>query len=360
MLLKTLHRLPLVLLSCCLLALSACSRQAPVAAEAFVFGTRVELLTWGADEAVADAAMGEVLREYDRLHNAFHAWRPSEVTELNAAIAAGRPHKVSPELAALLDVASDMAAAGDYLFDPGIGLLVKLWGFHGDEFVAALPPTQELQRLRLAHPSIADLHIVDGVVSSDNPLTQLDFGGYLKGVALDRAAVILRSHGVNNALVNIGGNVLALGARGEQPWRVGIRHPRAEEAGGAPLATLELHDGEAIGASGDYQRYFELNARRYCHIIDPRSAEPAFATQSLTVLVAAGKDAGMRSDVWSKPLFIAGDQWPSLARQLGAGSVLRVDAGGRISASASMRERLTFTAGDDIDITVIDLAERQR
>jgi thiamine biosynthesis lipoprotein len=177
-------------------------------------------------------------------------------------------------------------------------------------------------------------------------LVALDFGGYLKGVALDRAAAIFKARGIGNALINIGGNVLALGSKGSQPWRVGIRHPRPEQAGGAPLATLELRDGEAIGTSGDYQRFFELEGHRYCHLIDPRNGAPATGTQALTVLIPPGADAGMRSDVLSKPLFIAGADWPALAKKLGANQVLRVDASGKISATAAMQARLSFETAD--------------
>ncbi len=145
-------------------------------------------------------------------------------------------------------------------------------------------------KLVAAKPSIADLTFKGRVVTAKNPAVALDFGGYLKGVALDRAAAIFKARGIGNALINIGGNVLALGKKGDQPWRVGIRHPRPEQAGGAPLATLELRDGEAIGTSGDYQRFFELDGRRYCHLIDPRSGAPATGTQALTVLIPAGHE----------------------------------------------------------------------
>jgi len=140
--------------------------------------------------------------------------------------------------------------------------------------------------------------------------------------------------------------VLALGRKGDQPWRVGIRHPRPEQAGGAPLATLELRDSEAIGTSGDYQRFFELDGQRYCHLLDPRSGSPADGTQAVTVLIPAGADTGMLSDVLSKPLFIAGSNWPALAKKLGASQVLRVDAAGKISATAAMKARLSFEPAD--------------
>lgn len=322
--------------------LAACGPRAPVGQEAYVFGTRVELLVWDAPEAQAHAAMGEVLREFDRLHRTYHAWQPSELTALNAAIAAGRPHEVSAELAQLIRTAQILAAQGEHLFDPGIGKLVELWGFHDDEFKPALPDAAALTRLVAARPSIAELRLDERRVASANPAVALDFGGYLKGVALDRAAAILKARGIGNALINIGGNVLALGSKGGTPWRVGLQHPRAAAAGGLPLATLELHDGEAIGTSGDYQRYFEIDGRRYCHLIDPRSGMPAQGTQAVTVLIPPAANAGMLSDVLSKPLFIAGDDWPRLAQKLGATQVLRVDAAGNIAVTGALKARLSF------------------
>jgi FAD:protein FMN transferase len=328
------------------LLLAACTKQTPVIQESYVFGTRVEVLVWGVPEVAAQAAAGEVLREFDRLHRTYHAWETSELTALNDAIAAGRPHEVSAELAELIRTAQQLATQGDHLFDPGIGRLVALWGFHTDEFKPVLPDDAALARLIAAKPSIADLTVTGQMVTAKNTAVALDFGGYLKGVALDRASVILRTRGIGNALINIGGNVLALGRKGNQPWRVGIRHPRPEQAGGAPLATLELRDGEAIGTSGDYQRFFQLGDRRYCHLIDPRNGTPATGTQALTVLIPPGAAAGMRSDVLSKPLFIAGTDWPALLKKLGANQVMRVDASGNISATAAMQSRLSFEPAD--------------
>ena len=331
-----------------LMLLTACSPPVPVTQEAYVFGTRVEVRVWGVAEQEAHAALGEVLREFDIMHKAYHAWQPSELTALNAALGAGRPHDVSPELAALIRNAQTLAAQGDYLFDPGIGGLVSLWGFHNDEFKAELPDADTLARQMAAKPTIAAL-TVDGLrVTSKNLSVALDFGGYLKGVALDRAANLLRARGVEHALVNIGGNVLALGNRdgkpGGQAWRVGIQHPRASSVGNVPLASLELRDGEAIGTSGDYHRFFELEGKRYCHLIDPRTGYPATGAQSVTILIPPAADTGMRSDALSKPLFISGDGWPEMARRLDVAFVLRVGADGTAVATPAMKQRLTIEA----------------
>ena len=322
-------------------ALTACRPAPPlVQQEAFVFGTRVEVIVAGQPEAEARAATGAVLREFDRLHRSYHAWQPSELSTLNAALAAGKSAEVSEELAAWLREAQALSAAGDGLFDPGIGRLIALWGFQNDEYPAQLPDPAALAAWRATPAGIADLRLDGRRVSSRSPQVAIDFGGYLKGVALDRAAAILRAHGVGNALINIGGNVMALGRKNGEPWRVGIQHPRQPGA----QATLELADGEALGTSGDYQRYFEVGGQRYSHLIDPRSGEPAQHTRALTVLIPGGAQAGMRSDALSKPLFIAGASWPALAERLGVTHVLRVDTDGRLEISAALNARLKFVA----------------
>ena len=342
--------------------LAACGQPAPWRQESYVFGTRVELLIAGVPEAQARAAGNRVLQEFDRLHRTYHAWQPSELSALNEAIAAGRALDVTPEFAGYIREAQSVAAAGDHLFDPGIGRLIALWGFQTDDIQPRLPDVAAVKALLAEHPSIADLHLDGNRVSSRNRSVALDFGGYLKGVALDRAAASLKQDGVANALINIGGNVMALGTRdakaGGAPWRVGIQHPRPQAVGGAPLASLDLRDGEAIGTSGDYHRYFEIGGRRYCHLLDPRTGFPVDATQAVTILMAPGPKAGalhtwdsasragMRSDALSKPLFIAGAEWRTMASKLGVEAALRIGADGAVSVTPALLARLKIEVPD--------------
>lgn len=325
---------------CAALLLAAC-QPAPktFTQESYVFGTRVEVTVWDPPPE-AQAAVAEVLREFDRLHRTYHAWQPSEMTAVNDAIAAGKSRDVAPEFAQFVREAQALSAQGDHLFDPGIGNEVKLWGFHDDSFKAQLPDAEALAKLVKAKPSIADVVVSGNTISSRNPAVALDFGGYLKGVALDRAVDILWRNGVSNALVNIGGNVMAIGSKGGTPWRVGIQSPRSP----TPLATLDLRDGEAIGTSGDYQRFFELDGKRYCHLIDPRTGRPAEGTEAVTVLITPRRDAGMWSDWASKPLFIAGPGWRAMAQKLGMTHVLRVGADGKVEMTDAMRERVKLEA----------------
>ncbi len=327
-----------LLLSVLSLLLTACGDGPLLRQESFVFGTRVEVVSFGAPEAQAQAAIASVLREFDRLHQHFHAWQPSPLTTLNDALARGETHVLDAETADLLTTAGSYAQRSDYLFDPAVGGLIQLWGFHSDSYVPRLPDPQALQQWLSSRPSMADLNLSGNTVSSRNRDVRIDLGGIAKGYALDRAAAILHAAGVHNALINIGGNVMALGSKGKQPWTVGIQDPR----GSGAIATLALYDGEAIGTSGDYQRFFEVDGQRFSHLLDPGTGHPASHTQAVTVLISARPQAGLLSDVTSKPVFLAGTAWREMARRFELEHVLRVDADGAIQITAGMRERLRW------------------
>lgn len=329
--------------------LAACNRTPLQEQQAYVFGTRVEVIIVSAEPEKGREAIATVLQEFDRLHRAYHAWQPSELTALNLAISQGRPQQVTRELAEFVVDAQQISAQGNYLFNPGIGQLIKLWGFQADEFKAELPAVEEINSWLAKKPSIADLTITDQIIRSTNRNVSLDLGGYLKGVALDRAAEILRLRGIHNALINIGGNVMALGSKEGTKWRVGIQHPRQPGA----IATVALEDGEAIGTSGDYQRFFELGGKRYAHLLDPRNGFPAEHTQAVTVLIPAGAKSGTLSDATSKPIFIAGpNAWHNMARLMNVAQVLRIDRDGHIFVTQSLHKRLDFI-GQPSPLTVV-------
>lgn len=344
------------LLLALLLTLTACSKEPLYQEESFVFGTRVEVSVYGEEEQHARLAVTAVMHEFQRLHNMLHAWKPSALSEINAAFSHGKPVSIGAELQSILHDAALLSAQSDDIFNPAIGGMVKLWGFHADEFKPALPDKSRLAKLLAAKPRMGDISFkkLQGnktglwEISSANPAVSLDLGGYAKGVALDRAALLLKQQGISNALINIGGNVLALGTHGSRAWRVGIQHPRKP----GPLATLELHDGEAIGTSGDYQRYFELGGLRYCHLIDPRNGQPAQGTQAVTVLTH-GDRAGVLSDATSKPIFMSGkNAWHAMARQMRIEKALLVDSEGIVHITADMQKRLEFTDANMIKLSV--------
>jgi len=131
------------------------------------------------------------------------------------------------------------------------------------------------------------------------PGMELDFGGFGKEYAADRAATLLLEAGCRHGFVNLGGDLRAFGPQPDgSAWRFGIQHPRRA---GETIASLEVAQG-GLATSGDYERYFEIDGVRYCHILDPRTGWPAHGLSSATVVAARAAAA----DAWSTALFVLG------------------------------------------------------
>jgi len=326
------------------LACAPCTAS-PVAeykASSYVFGTLAQITVLDDDPAAAQRAMGRVFREFDRMHRDLHAWQPGELVALNEAIARGEKEIVTTaEIAALIEQARRFSERSGDLFNPAIGKLVALWSFHRDRPGGPLPELSEIARLARARPRMEDLAVHGNRVTSSNPEVRLDFGGYAKGYALDRAADLLRADGITSALVNVGGNILALGSHGDAPWRVGLEDPRHPAGEARLLGTIDLADGEAIGTSGDYRRYYVVDGKRYSHIIDPRNGFPVRGVRSVTVVVPPRPGAGALSDAASKPLFIAGVAgWREAAEGLGITQALLIDDAGELHVTSDLARRL--------------------
>lgn len=318
--------------------LSGCMRNDTVHhIHGHVFGTQVEVSIYGESEERAQELGAQVLKEFDRLHHKFHAWQPSQLTALNDAIARGEVFQADEEMVDLLKSATALSEQSGNLFNPAIGHLIRLWGFQSSDITEQGPSPVEIKRWVDANPRMADL-VFDGTrISSRNKAVMIDLGGYAKGYALDRAAQILRAAHVKAALVNTGGNILAIGQPGDRPWKVGIRDPRGEGA----IASVELHDNEAIGTSGDYQRYFMKDGKRHPHIIDPRTGQTIDLVASVTIIASGGKDVGLRSDGNSKPLFITGPQhWKEMAQRLGLNEVMLIDSNRNVEMTPAMERRM--------------------
>jgi FAD:protein FMN transferase len=186
-------------------------------------------------------------------------------------------------------------------------------------------------------PRMSDLRFEGDRIGCANPRLQLDFGGYAKGYALDRAARLLEGRDIHDALLDVGGHIMALGRCGARPWAVGLRRPR----GRGVLARLELHDGEVVSTSGDYERFFRFGGRRYAHIIDPRTGFPVRRVQAATVVAGPACDAGGCSDAAAGALFVAGmSGWQDAAAGMGIRQAMLVDAQGGLHLSEPLKARL--------------------
>lgn len=328
------------LVACVWLLASGCTRNDQthqIRGEAF--GAPVQLSLYGVSEQRAQQLGQEVLDEFARLHGKFHAWKPSELTALNEAIARGEPYRADAEMVALLQAAARLADESDNLFNPAVGRLIRLWGFQASQIVPHQPDPAEITRLVQARPRMSDLRFDGNTISSVNPQVMLDLGGYAKGYALDQAARLLRKERVPAALINVGGNILAIGQPGNRPWTVGIQNPR----GDGVIAAVPLHDNEAIGTSGDYQRYYMQDGKRRPHIIDPRTGETTNLVAAATIIISGGDAVGTRSDGYTKPLFVAGPtHWQDMAQRLGLREVMLIDAQGNVTITSALQQRMAM------------------
>ena len=309
------------------------SRQAKF----FAFGTEIDVSLYDVTTETANNTIETLEQAFSNVDNTWHAWQPSTLSNINAAIHNGETIEVQADVAKLIDLAKTLANKSQNLFNPAAGNLFELWGFHQDNWFESHPPPSEtdLANWLSNTPTMEDIQIHNSELSSSNTNVKLGFGGFAKGFAVDAAIDALKEQGINNAIVNIGGDLRAIGSHGKRPWIIGIRHPRKS----GMMASIALHGDESVFTSGDYERFFQYEGKRYPHIIDPRTAQPARDATSVTVLHTNASIA----DAAATALFVAGDDWPTIAQSMGITHVMLVKPDGQIEMSPQMVERIRLT-----------------
>lgn len=241
-------------------------------------GTEHELELAAPDMDVARRAAAAAIADVRRIEAKYSRYRDDSVTSRINAAAGGAPVAVDTETAALLRYADQCHALSGGLFDITSGVLRRVWDFKRDPPV--LPAAAEIEAA-VAQVGWAGVEWTAKSVRLPHAGMEIDFGGIGKEYAADRVATILLERGLRHGIVNLGGDVRAIGPRADgSPWRVGIRHPRREQAA---VAGFDLAAG-ALATSGDYERYFEVAGRRYCHILNPRTGAPVTYWQSISVV----------------------------------------------------------------------------
>jgi FAD:protein FMN transferase len=232
------------------------------------------------DERAANQAAKAAMAEVQRIEMKYSRYRSTSVLSKINQAAGGDAITVDEETASLLNFAGQLWRMSDGLFDATSGVLRQAW-----DFKTAQIPSQEKLRQVLSCIGWSDVHLSAHKFGLPRKGMELDFGGFGKEYAVDRAAAILQQHGIAHALVNLGGDIHALGCHGlpemnEQAWKVEVLHPRKANA---LLAGIDVYGG-GLATSGDYERYFDLDGKRYCHVLDPRTGWPVSYWQSITVL----------------------------------------------------------------------------
>jgi FAD:protein FMN transferase len=318
------------------LALAAPSHAAPIVVESRpAMGTLASVTIAGVSPEVAAPGIEAAFAVFARVDWSMNEWRAdSPLSRLNAE--AGRGWVPLPgDLCEVLRLAQQGARRTEGRFDPTWAALSDLWRFD-----VADPRPPDPARLRAAcalvdHRGLELRGPPDGACEARPARAgmRVGLGGIAKGWALDTAARTLRSLGYSEFLLQAGGDLYAAGSPGGAPWPVGVRDPRGGRQD--TLATVAVSD-HAFSTSGDYERGFEHGGRRYHHVIDPRTCEPAPATRSVSVLARSAVDA----EILGKALFVAGGRDAlALAARLRVEAIV-VAASGEVLATPGLREAL--------------------
>lgn len=315
--------------------LFGCGSADPVYNTRFLaFGTLMDLSIIGVPRADAEAAAAAIEVDFQAMHHLWHAWDPGPLGRVNRLLPGGERFAAPPSVLPLIRIGQQLSVSSDGLFNPAIGKLVDIWGFHRDDPSQWTPPPDAtIQAFLEDLPQMADIEIDGLYLRGANPNLNLDFGAFGKGYGIDLAIRHLRELGIENAIINAGGDLRAIGSRDNRPWRIAIRRP----TGAGVLGTIDVSQDEAVFTSGDYERKFKYQGKRYHHIIDPRTGYPAQGSLSVTVLHSNATIA----DAAATALFIAGpDGWYDLARRMGIPYVLLVDSHGVIHMNPEMAARV--------------------
>jgi len=252
---------------------------------------------------IADVAIADVLR----IEAKFSRYRDDSVTTAINRAAGGAPVAIDAETAALLRYADQCHRLSSGLFDITSGVLRRVWDF---KRTPPLPPAADALATATALIGWDTVEWDDRAVRLPRAGMEIDFGGIGKEYAADRVATVCVEHEIAHALVNLGGDVRAVGPQEHgAPWRIGIRDPRRD---GAAIAEVDIVGG-AVATSGDYERFFEIAGRRYCHVLNPRTGMPAAHWQSISAVA---------------PLAVVAGSWATIAMLLEADAGAFLDAQG--------------------------------
>lgn len=253
-------------------------------------GTDCQLTLYADDETQADHAADLAMAEVWRIESKYSRYTDDSIlAEINRAALHGKRIEIDTETAKLLDFALNAYQISGGLFDITSGVLRRVW-----DFSTAITPTPVaigniLPLIGLQKISWERNHLQFSILGME-----LDFGGIGKEYAADRSADICRDMGITSGLIDMGGDIRAIGTPLDgQPWQIGIRHPRDPDVS---LGNIQLTSG-AVATSGDYERYIEVAGKRYCHILNPYTGWPSEGLACVSVMAEQCLLAGTLSTI---------------------------------------------------------------
>ncbi len=273
------------------LPLVGCAQQSPRFAQRTLFNFNTVCVLGG---AMANSVLEEAQELCERCEQLFsRTISTSDVARINAA--AGVPVEVDALTAELIAASLGYCEASGGLFDITIGTVSELW-----DFTEGVVPAPDALSEALPHVGWEHVHVEGTRVQLDDPHTHLDLGGIAKGFVTDKLMELFMRHEVQDAFVNLGGNVAVLGHNEQgKAWSVGVRDPFGTSDADV-VAKVSTTSGSLV-TSGLYERSFEQDGRRYWHILDPRTGYPVETSLASASLLCKKSIDG---DGYTKPLFM--------------------------------------------------------
>jgi thiamine biosynthesis lipoprotein len=296
-------------------------------------GTVVEITLVGEDEEAANKATLQSFQEIKRIEHLMSPWiDSSDVTRINQS--AGKEWvKVSQETLRVIKKAREISELSEGGFDITVGPLTQLWRVAREK---GIPPLADELKKKLDLVNFRNVMIdQEEKVFLKKRGMSIDLGGIAKGYAVDRAFEVLRTLGYKNLIVNAGGDLRVGGSKLDQPWSIGIQDPRSSEK---IMATVTISDS-AIATSGDYEKFFIYQGKRYHHIFNPKDGLPSDGCQSVTIICKEG----MVADALATAVFVLGpEKGYVLCQKLKGVDCLIVDKEGKIILAPGLKSRISF------------------
>lgn len=296
-----------------------------------LMGTNVEIVIVSAERERAAEASSAALKEIARIEELMTDWREtSQLSAINRA-AGVSPVKVDRELLELLERSKEISELTGGAFDVTYAGAGRLWDFQSSE--PHLPDPEEIRRaLSKIDYKKMKIDFDRGTAFLEEPGMRIGLGGIAKGYAVGRASDLIKRFGFDDFAIKAGGDMSVRGMWNKKPWSVGIRDPRNRDASVAILPVANV----AISTSGDYERYFELDGKRYGHIIDPRTGYPVDHTESVTIV---SRDCTF-TDGLAKGVFVLGaKEGMALIESIPGVEGVIIDAKGAMHVSRGLAKR---------------------